>query len=608
MAVFVPVAFFPGTTGALYRQFALTIAFSIAVSTFMALTLTPTLSGLILRQKPEATGFWGHFFDGFNRFLDGMQRRYRRLLIILTRVKTLVIVAFIGLLALTAWVYDKVPGAFLPDEDQGYFITIVQGPEGSSLNYTHDVIEQIEDIILPLDEIRATFAVGGFSFSGNTANSGIVFTTLKPWSERTDPSQSAEAVINKVRGRLFGIKEARVFPVNPPSIRGLGSFGGFQFQLQDRRGNFSLETLIANMGKLLGAANQNPQLQGVFSTYAANTPQLQIEVNRNRAKALAVDIDDIFDTLQTYLGSRYVNDFTLERRTYRVYVQADAQFRSNPEDINQLYVRSARDEMIPLGNLVTVTQTTGAQTINHYNLFRSIEINGSAAPGVSSGDAIQTMEEVAAEVLPPGLGYEWSGLSLEEIQSGDQATIIFGFGLVFVFLVLAAQYESYIDPIIILLAVPLAILGALMAQSLRGLPNDVYCQIGLVMLIGLASKNSILIVEFANQLREQGLTLRKAAIEAAQQRLRPILMTAISTLFGIFPLVIATGAGSGSRQSLGTAVFGGMFVATFLSLFVVPILYIVIKSGSDRLFNSPGKNQKTPESQELEPKPEVTMR
>ncbi|MEQ8972924.1 MAG: efflux RND transporter permease subunit [Coleofasciculus sp. C1-SOL-03] len=608
MAVFVPVAFFPGTTGALYRQFALTIAFSIAVSTFMALTLTPTLSGLILRQKPEATGFWGHFFDGFNRFLDGMQRRYRRLLIILTRVKTLVIVAFIGLLALTAWVYDKVPGAFLPDEDQGYFITIVQGPEGSSLNYTHDVIEQIEDIILPLDEIRATFAVGGFSFSGNTANSGIVFTTLKPWSERTDPSQSAEAVINKVRGALFGIKEARVLPLNPPAIRGLGSFNGFQFQLQDRRGNFSLDSLIENMGKLLGAANQNPNLNQVVSFYQANTPQLQIEVNRNRAKALAVDIDDIFDTLQTYLGSRYVNDFTLERRTYRVYVQADAQFRSNPEDINQLYVRSERDEMIPLGNLVTVTQTTGAQTINHYNLFRSIEINGLAAQGVSSGDAIQTMEEVAAEVLPPGLGYEWSGLSLEEIQSGDQATIIFGFGLVFVFLVLAAQYESYIDPIIILLAVPLAILGALMAQSLRGLPKDVYCDIGLVMLIGLASKNSILIVEFANQLREQGLTLRKAAIEAAQQRLRPILMTAISTLFGIFPLVIATGAGSGSRQSLGTAVFGGMFVATFLSLFVVPILYIVIKSGSDRLFNSPGKNQKTPESQELEPKPEVTMR
>ncbi|MEQ9484458.1 efflux RND transporter permease subunit [Coleofasciculus sp. F4-SAH-05] len=608
MAVFIPVAFFPGTTGALYQQFALTIAFSIAVSTFMALTLTPTLSGLILRQKPEATGLWGHFFDGFNRFLEGMQQRYRRVLIILTRVKTLVIVAFIGLLALTVWVYDSVPSAFLPDEDQGYFMTIVQGPEGSSLNYTHDVIEQIEDIILPLDEVRATFAVGGFGFSGNTANSAIVFTTLKPWSERTDPSQSAEAIINKVRGALFGIKEARVFPVNPPSIRGLGSFGGFQFQLQDRRGNFSLDSLIENMGKLLGAGNQNPQLQAVFSTYAANTPQLQIEVNRNRAKALEVDIDDIFETLQTYLGSRYVNDFTLERRTYRVYVQADAQFRSNPEDINQLYVRSERDEMIPLGNLVTVTQTTGAQTINHYNLFRSIEINGSAAPGVSSGDAIQAMEQVAAEVLPSGLGYEWSGLSLEEIQSGGQATIIFGFGLVFVFLVLAAQYESYIDPIIILLAVPLAILGALMAQSLRGLPNDVYCQIGLVMLIGLASKNSILIVEFANQLREQGMTLRKAAIEAAQQRLRPILMTAISTLFGIFPLVIATGAGSGSRQALGTAVFGGMFVATCLSLFVVPILYIVIKSGSDRLFNSPGKNQKTPESQELEPKPEVTMR
>jgi hydrophobic/amphiphilic exporter-1 (mainly G- bacteria), HAE1 family len=343
--------------------------------------------------------------------------------------------------------------------------------------------------------------------------------------------------------------------------------------------------MLQVMGQLLQQGNQTPGLQGVFSTFAANTPQMLIEVDRNRAKALNVDVDEIFNTLQSYLGSRYVNDFNYERRTYRVYVQADAQFRSNPEDINKLYVRSANDQMIPLGNLVKLTPTTGAQTINHYNLFRSIEINGSPAPGYSSGQAIQAMEQVSQKVLPTTFGYEWTGIAAEEKQSGGLAPLIFGLGLVFVFLVLAAQYENYIDPLIIMLSVPLAILGALSAQSLRGLNNDIFCQVGLVMLIGLASKNAILIVEFANQLHEQGLSITKAAVQASQERLRPILMTAISTLLGIFPLVIATGAGAGSRQSLGTAVFGGMLVATFLSLFVVPMLYIVIGTIRDRLFS-----------------------
>ncbi|NEO32262.1 MAG: efflux RND transporter permease subunit [Symploca sp. SIO3C6] len=605
MAVFIPVAFFPGTTGALYRQFALTIAFAIALSTFNAVTLTPTLSALLLRQKPETGGWLGRIFGAFNWFLQQTQNLYKQATNILARFKALVICIFTALLVLTVWFYQSVPSAFLPDEDQGYFITIVQGPEGSSLNYTSQVMSQIEDILLDIPEVRATFAVGGFGFSGNTANSAVIFTTLIPWSERKDPSESALAIINRVRGSLMSIPEARILPVNPPPIQGLGSFGGFQYQLQDKRGNFALSTLVENMGKMLGAANQHPDLQAVFSTYTANTPQMFIEVDRNRAKALQVDIDEIFSTLQTYLGSQYVNDFTLEQRTYRVYVQADKQFRSNPSDINQLYVRSELDEMIPLSNLVKITPITGAQTINHYNLFRSIEINGGATPGASSGDAIAAMEELSAQLLPPGLGYEWSGTSLEEIESGGQAPIIFGFGLVLVFLVLAAQYESYVDPIIILISVPLAVLGALLAQSLRGLPNDVYCQIGLVMLIGLASKNSILIVEFANQLREQGMAITKAATEAAQQRLRPILMTAISTLSSIFPLTIATGAGAGSRQSLGTAVFGGMFVATFLSLFVVPVVYIVIKTISDRLFSSTPKKKST-DTKKLEEQLKVT--
>ncbi len=578
MAVFVPVAFFPGTTGALYRQFALTIAFAIAISTFNALTLTPTLSSLLLRPRRAHTGWRAKVFDPFNRGLDWTRDRYGHSLDVLTRFKPVVLAAFVASLVLTGWLYSTVPSAFLPDEDQGYFITLFQGPEGVSLSYTSDVMSQAEELLLEQPEVRATFAVGGFGFSGNTANSGVIFTTLEPWGDR---DASAFDIIDRVRGPLMGTTEARVLPVNPPAIQGLSSFGGFEFQLQDRRGNAGLDNLVANMGAIMGAASQNPQLQNVFSTYAASTPQIAIAVNRDQAKALNVNIDDIFSTLQTNLGSRYVNDFNLEGRTYRVYVQADQQYRSTPEDINQLYVRSQTDELIPMGNLITTTDTVGAQTINHYNLFRSIAINGAPAEGVSSGAAIQAMEGVAAQVLPAGLGYEWSGTALEEIEGGNQAPIIFGLGIILVFLVLAAQYESYVDPVIILFAVPLAVFGALLAQTLRGLPNDIYCQIGLVMLIGLASKNSILIVEFANQLRDQGYSITKAALEAAQQRMRPILMTAISTLSSIFPLVIATGAGAGSRQSLGTAVFGGMLVATFLSLFVVPILYIVIKQLGD---------------------------
>ncbi|MFN6474479.1 MAG: efflux RND transporter permease subunit [Nostoc sp. SerVER01] len=590
MAVFIPVAFFPGTTGALYQQFALTIAFSIAISTFLALTLTPSLCGVLLRQGQRTSGWLGWIFDQINRFLDWAQHNYKRSLNFLSRFKSVIIGLFIVSLGMTAWLYTTVPTAFLPDEDEGYFITIIQGPQGVSLQYTSDVIAQVEKEILPIPEVLGTFAIGGFGFSGSTANSGIIFTTLKSWDERSRPDQSVQAIIGKLQGKLSSIPEARIFAVNPPPIQGLGNFGGFVFQLQDRRGNTGLENLVQSMGQLLGRANQTPGLQAVFSTFAADTPQLLVEVDRNKAKALQVSIDDVFSTLQTALGSQYVNDFNLQQRNYRVYIQADEQFRSNPKDIGKLYVRSQKNQMIPLSNLVKVTPTVGAQTINHYNLFRSIEINGSAAPGSSSGDAIKAMEQVAQAVLPPGFGYEWSGTALEEIDSAGLAPIIFGLGLVFVFLVLAAQYENYIDPFIILLSVPLAIFGALIAQSLRGFSNDVYCQIGLLMLIGLASKNGILIVEFANQLREQGLSITKAVIEASQERLRPILMTGFSTLLGIYPLAVATGAGAGSRQSLGTAVFGGMLIATFLSLFIVPILYIVIKETTER-FIKPKRHQ-----------------
>lgn len=583
MAVFIPVAFFPGTTGAIYQQFALTIAFAIVVSTFNALTLSPMLSALLLRQRPESQNWLGRMFARFNQFLDKVRYRYRQSLHVLTRFKYVVLAVFVASLALTAWIYQLVPTAFLPEEDQGYFITIVQAPEGVSLGYTKDVLDQADEIVRQQSSVESNFAVTGFSFAGTAPNQGIMFTLLKPWEDRTQASESVQGIIEQVQGQYFSIPEARIFALVPPSIQGLGNYGGFQLELQDRRGNLPLNALVENLYALMGAANQNPNLQGVFSTYSASTPQLQIDVNRERAKALNVNVDDIFTTLQSFLGSEYINDFNLDQRNYRVYLQADQQFRSSPDNIRQLYVRSQDDQMIPLGNLVSIEPTTSAQTITHYNLFRSIAVQGNAAPGKSSGQAIRAMEATAQQVLPPGIGYEWTGTALEEIESGGQAPLIFGLGLMLVFLVLSAQYESFIDPIIILLSVPLAVLGALSAEFLRGLPNDVYCQIGLVLLIGLASKNAILIVEYANQLREEGLSLMQATVEAAQERLRPILMTGISSLIGFFPLAIAFGAGAESRRSLGTALVGGYFVATFLTLFIVPVLYILVKSLGERL-------------------------
>ncbi|NEO83880.1 MAG: efflux RND transporter permease subunit [Spirulina sp. SIO3F2] len=585
MAVFIPVAFFPGTTGALYRQFALTIAFSIAVSTFLALTFTPAVSGLLLRNNDQVPWLLRGPFRLVNFVLQQAEASYGRSLQTLMRFRLLVVGFFIVALGATAWVYNFVPQGFLPEEDQGYFITLVQAPEGVSLNYTADVVAQVEAELLKVPEVKATFAVSGFSFTGSSASNGIVFSPLQPWRERRGRGQSVQEIIREqVFPKVGGITEARVFPLNPPPIQGLGTFGGFTFQLQDLRGVNELDTLVQTAGQIIGKANQpDSGLQRVFTSFTANTPKLDLEINREAAKAVQVPIDDLLRTLQASMASQYVNDFTLGQRNYRVYVQADQQFRDDPGDLDRLYVRADTGRFFTVGNLVKTSATTGARSIDHFNLQRSIEITGGAASGKSSGDAIAAMEQIAAETLPPGLSYEWAGTSAEEVESGGQAPWIFALGLVFVFLVLAAQYENFIDPVIIMLAVPLAILGALLAQMSRGLINDVYCQVGLVMLIGLASKNAILIVEFANQLRGEGLSLVHAAIEAARERLRPILMTAISTLCGIFPLVVATGAGAGSRQALGTAVFGGMFVATFLTLFMVPVLYVVIMSVQARL-------------------------
>jgi hydrophobic/amphiphilic exporter-1 (mainly G- bacteria), HAE1 family len=586
ITVFVPIAFFPGTTGQLYRQFALTIAFSVTVSTFNALTFTPMLSALLLRsgQMPN-----NRFFNGINWVIDKGRLKYSQGVENILRFKVLVLGLFAAALVLTYGMYRIIPAAFIPDEDQGYFITVVQAPEGVSLSYTEKVLEKTEEILKQRPEIQNIFSVGGFSFSGATPNNGLIFSTLKPWSQRSRPEQSVAGLIggffpqpSGLFPQLLGIQEAVVIPFPPPPIQGLGNFGGFEFHLQDRTG-VGFNEIGAALGRFLERAAtfpspQSPSVTGLRPTFNANTPQITVEVDRVRASQLQVSLEDIFSTLQIFLGSAYVNDFNQFQRAYRVYVQADTQFRSNPDDIKRLYVRSQTGNMVSLSNLVTVTQTIGPSIISHYNLFRSVELNGSAAPGVSSGQAIDAMQSVAAEVLPKGFSYEWSGLSLEEIESGSAALLIFGLGIVFVFLTLAAQYENYVDPFIIMLTVPLAILGALLAIWVKGTANDVYTQIGFVMLVGMASKNSILIVEFANQLYEEGMSISKSVVEAGRERLRPILMTAISTIIGAVPLLIATGPGAAARQSLGTAIVGGMCVATVLSLFIVPVLFVVIKT------------------------------
>ena len=589
-AVFIPVSFFPGTTGVIFQQFALTIVFAIALSTFNALTFSPTMSGLLLRQKKERRGILGWFFNKFNRVFGWITHKYTQAITFLTKhyVRPFVIAGFTALIVFTYFLYNLVPTGFIPEEDQGYFFTIVQAPDGVSLNYTNEIMSQVGNEMAQIPEIDGYFTLSGFGFSGNGSNRGFVFSKLKPWSERQGQDKSVYSVLNRLNGAFQkNIKGARAFAVNAPPVRGLSTFGGFEFQLQDRRG-LPISVLVENANQIIAAANERPEIAAAFTQFAANTPQIEIEVNRARAKSLNIEIDDIFDTLQSYIGSRYVNDFVLGQRQYRVYVQADGDFRSNPKDINKLYVTSADGNLVSLGNLVRLKEFTGPQTITHYNLFRSINIQGSPAPGYSTGQAIAAMEEVAAAQLSPAFGYEWTGTALEEKNSGGQSAIIFGIGLIMAFLVLAAQYESFVDPIIIMLTVPLAVLGAIAAIWLRAnvfqigslwplINNDVYCQVGLVMLIGLASKNAILIVEYANQLRERGLDIIRSAIKAGQERFRPILMTAISSLVGFLPLVTATGAGAASRWSLGTAVFGGMLFATVLSLFLVPSLYITVK-------------------------------
>jgi HAE1 family hydrophobic/amphiphilic exporter-1 len=575
VAVFVPVALFPGTTGILFRQFALTIAFSVSISAFNALTLTPALSAIFLGHHRERAQ--GRFFKAFNKIVEAGTHTYQRSVRQVLSWRFAAILVFVALLGCTYVVYERVPRAFIPDDDQGYIMFIVQSPQGASLTYTRDICAKVEETLSHVPEITGAFSIAGFSFTGNAPNRGMIFANLQGFDQRKGKEHSSAAVIQRLRGQLMGIQGAIVVPFNPPAVQGLGQFGGFQFELEDL-GRNSLQGIAEKANELVAKGNASKDMAGLFTSFTANDPQYLIRIDREKAKSLQVPLTQITDTLQTYVGSEYVNDFDFNNRSYRVYVQADRKFRAESKDIGQYYVRSDTGKMIELSNLITIEQTANPQVISHYNLFRSAEINGNAAPGKSSGEGIAAMESLANKVLPNGMTFAWSGLSLEEIESGGKALILFALGLVVVYLTLAAQYESYVLPFIVLLAVPIALLGAIGAQALRGLENDVYCQIGLVMLIGLASKNAILIVEFAEQLRAQGMTVVDAAVEAARIRLRPILMTSLAFILGVVPLVLARGAGRAGRISVGTTVFGGMIAATTLNLLFIPVLYVIVRS------------------------------
>jgi HAE1 family hydrophobic/amphiphilic exporter-1 len=581
ISVFVPVSFFPGTTGILYKQFSLTIAFSIAISAFNALTLSPALAALLLRPQQKPTGLLGLILNPVEAVIKETIKLYAVLVTWVVKLRYVVLVLFIAALGATAFMYTHVPTAFIPAEDQSYFLIIVQTPPGASLAYTSEFAARGAAIVQKDDDVFATFSVMGFSLSGGSSpNAGLIFVPLKSIDERTKKGDghSAHDIVARIGPKLFQVPGGILFAAEPPAIAGIGTVGGFQFILQDAgRNTFSDIDRIAHT--IVGASRApGSGLTALNTTFTANDPQLQVVIDRQKAQTLGVPLAQITSAMSTFMGSSYVNDFDFNNRSYRVYVQADEMFRRNASDLRQYYVRSDSGQMIPLDNLVMTNETSGPQVIDHYNLFRSAEIDGSPAPGVSSGQGLDDMVALFNKHKLEGMSYSWTGIALEEVESAGKAIIIFGLGLLVVYLALAAQYESFALPFIILLAVPMAILGALSLVSLRGLVDDVYVQIGLVMLIGLSAKNSILIVEFAEQQLEHGKSIIDAAIIAAELRLRPILMTSIAFILGVLPLYFATGAGAYGRHSVGTAIVGGMVLSTVLNLVFIPVLYVILKT------------------------------
>ena len=579
VSVFVPVGFIGGITGALYKQFAVTIAISVTVSGFVALTLSPALCAVVLKpQHGERNRFWGLF----DRLFGHTQRGYTKAVggILVRPVRVMAIFGL--LLVVSVWLFQSLPKSFLPEEDQGYFIVVAQLPDGASKQRTDAVLERIERFFQSVPAVHSTDALSGMNFVFGTRgpNAATMFVPLKLWHERTDPQSHAKSLVGMAYGEFAKIPEAFLLAFNAPAIRGVGSVGGFSAQLQDPSGgDFKKFAMVSQ--QFIERAKQDPAIGQVGTNFRVTAPRLYAHVNRERAKALGVSISEVFDTMQAYFGAMYINDFVKFGRVYHVQTEAEAEYRATPQDLSKIYVRAKSDQgpkMIPLDTVVTTEFRSGPDPVNHFNGFNTAFVLGAAAPGFSSGQALEALERAAQEVLiPQGYGIDWSNISFQERRVGGQSGQVFAIGLLMVFLVLAAQFESWVVPFAVILAVPFAIFGAISAVWLRGFENEIYFQIGLVTLIGLSAKNAILIVEFANTRYEAGRPLMEAAIEAARLRFRPIIMTSMAFIFGMFPLVIASGAGAASRQSIGTGVLGGMFAATFLAIFFVPLFFVLLR-------------------------------
>jgi multidrug efflux pump len=594
-AVFVPTAFITGMSGQFYRQFALTIACSTLISAFNSLTLSPALCAILLQPHGERhdlfsrilDGTAGWFFAGFNKVFGACTNAYSWAVAGLIRASVLVLLFYAGLIGLTFFAFKRVPSGFIPAQDKGYLVIVVQLPDSASLERSDEVVDRISKIASETPGVKASIDLAGLSAISLTAspNAGTCFVILDDFSKREKGNLTSDAIVADLRGRLAGIQEGMVFVFAPPPVNGMGVVGGFKMEVQDRTGA-GLGALQNAAYGLMMAANQQPGLQGVYTSFSARTPQLYLDVDRVKAKTMGVPLSDIFDTLQVYLGSLYVNDLNLFGRTYHVTAQADAPFRRQPSDIALLKTRNSTGQMVPLGSVVTVSNVVGPDRITKYNMFPAAEINGSPKPGVSSGEAIAEMEKVAHSTLPASMGFEWTDITYQQILEGDTAVFIFPLCVLFVFLTLAALYESWSLPMAIILIVPMCLLFAVLGVWVRGMDNNIFTQIGFVVLVGLACKNAILIVEFAKQKQDGGLARVEAAIEASRLRLRPILMTSFAFIFGVVPLLLARGAGAEMRRALGTAVFSGMLGVTFFGIFLTPVFYTVIRKFTERRKNS----------------------
>ncbi len=575
VSVFLPMAFFSGSVGNIYRQFSMSMAVSIVFSAFLALSLTPALCATLLKPVDPDHHERKGFFGWFNRRFVSVTHSYEGLTAKLLKRTGRVLVIYLVLIGVVAWLYARLPSAFLPDEDQGNLIVSVQLPPGATTNRTESVISQVEQFFLKQSEVKSIVGVIGFSFSGTGQNAALGFVTLKDWNERSGKEHSAQALAGRAFGALSGIRDAFIYPLNPPAIRELGNATGFAMRLQDRAG-LGHDALLAARNQLMGMAAQSKIVTGMRPDGLEDAPQLQVDIDRDKAQALGVAITAISSTLSTNLGSSYVNDFPNQGRLQRVVVQADATARSTPEDILALQVTNNQGQSVPLSAFATTRWITGQMQAVRYNGYPAMRIAGDAAPGYSTGQAMAEMEKLAAQ-LPQGIGLEWTGLSREEKLSGSQAAMLMAFSLLAVFLCLAALYESWAIPLAVLLVVPLGILGSLTGVTLRGMNDDIFFKVALITIMGLSAKNAILIIEFAKELHEQGKGLLEATLEACHLRFRPIVMTSLAFILGVVPLFIASGASSGAQRAIGTGVLSGMIAATALAVFFVPVFFVVVR-------------------------------